>query len=88
MDFRISVLGHCLLFVILIIQLRSNKANLLSGLLKPGPLGPDLYIAGEIPRHKTELMETGINVVQAAERPNVRYAFLDIEKEGGGVFLN
>ncbi len=34
-----------------------------------------------------ELEEIGINVVQAAERPNVRFAFLDTEKEGGGVFF-
>ena len=34
-----------------------------------------------------KLTEIGINVVQAAERPNVRYAFLDTEKEGGGVFF-
>ena len=33
-----------------------------------------------------ELAKTGINVVQAAKRPNVSYAFLDTE-EMGGVFF-
>lgn len=31
--------------------------------------------------------DIGINVVQAAERPNVRFAFLDTEEQGGGVFI-
>ena len=34
-----------------------------------------------------ELAQIGINVVQAAKRPNVRYAFLDTEKQAGGVFF-
>jgi len=34
-----------------------------------------------------KLSEIGINVVQAADRPTVRFAFLDTEKEGGGVFF-
>jgi catechol 2,3-dioxygenase-like lactoylglutathione lyase family enzyme len=34
-----------------------------------------------------ELSRLGINVVQAAERPTVRFAFLDTEKQGGGVFF-
>ena len=33
-----------------------------------------------------ELAKTGINVVQAAKRPNVSYAFLDTEKIGGVFF--
>jgi len=34
-----------------------------------------------------DLAQSGINVVQAATRPNVSYAFLDTEKLGGGVFF-
>lgn len=46
------------------------------------------FVSGE-EREKIigELSEIGINVVQAAERPTVRFAFLDTEKEGGGVFF-
>ena len=35
----------------------------------------------------SDLAQSGIEVVQAAERPNVRYAFLDTEKQAGGVFF-
>jgi methylmalonyl-CoA/ethylmalonyl-CoA epimerase len=34
-----------------------------------------------------EMGKAGIDVVQAATRPNVSYAFLDTEKRGGGVFF-
>jgi catechol 2,3-dioxygenase-like lactoylglutathione lyase family enzyme len=34
-----------------------------------------------------DLAKEGIDVVQAATRPNVSYAFLDTEKLGGGVFF-
>jgi catechol 2,3-dioxygenase-like lactoylglutathione lyase family enzyme len=35
----------------------------------------------------SDLGKEGINVVQAATRPNVSYAFLDTEKMGGGVYF-
>lgn len=34
-----------------------------------------------------EMTQAGIAVVQEAVRPNVHYAFLDTEKQGGGVFF-
>ena len=42
---------------------------------------------GEKERIIAELAREGISVVQAAERPGVSYAFLDTEKQGGGVFF-
>jgi 4-hydroxyphenylpyruvate dioxygenase-like putative hemolysin len=46
------------------------------------------FVSGEEKEQIIEkLAEIGINVVQAAERPNVRFAFLDTEKQGGGVFI-
>jgi methylmalonyl-CoA/ethylmalonyl-CoA epimerase len=42
---------------------------------------------GEKERIIKELAKEGIQVVQAAKRPGVSYAFLDTEKQGGGVFF-
>lgn len=42
---------------------------------------------GEKEQLITEMAKNGINVVQAATRPGVSYAFLDTENKGGGVFF-